>query len=247
MRSVFASIGGQDGGTSELAIMHVSMRPYGERTVTTEYVVERIREFGATLADVELSAAVQDPFGLGDAGGAPVAVKLKGEDPDELRELADVVAAVVAEVPGTRDVSSSMRAGRPEVQVIVDRDRAASYGLVGVSDRVVAAHGGGRRRGDAVSSRRNRARKSTSRCSWRKSGGGTWPPWSGCWWPTPTGVSVPLYEVASIVEGVAPVSIDREDQARVATVSAHIVGPRPEQRRRRTSRSAWKPSRCRPT
>ena len=223
VRSVFASVGGQDGGSSEVAIMHVSMRPYDQRSVTTEYIVERIREFGATLPGVELSAAVQDPFGLGDAGGAPVVVRIKGEDPDELRDLADMVAEVVASVPGTRDVSSSMRQGRPELQVIVDRDRAASYGLsvyqiasalrTAVDGAVATLYRPGGT-GTEINVTVQLAEE------WRRDAAAL----ERILVPTPMGVSVPLHEVASIVEGVAPVSIDREDQARVATVSAYIVG-----------------------
>ncbi len=134
-----------------------------------------------------------------------------------------MVAAVVAEVPGTRDVSSSMRAGRPEVQVIVDRDRAASYGLsvyhiasslrTAVDGAVATLYRPGGT-GTEVNVTVQLAEE------WRRDVAAM----ERVLVATPTGVSVPLYEVASVVEGVAPVSIDREDQARVATVSAHIVG-----------------------
>lgn len=223
VQAVFASIGGQGGGNSELAVMHVSMAPYGERQATTEYVVERIREFGATLPNVELNATIQDPFGLGGAGGAPVVVKLKGDDPDELRELADVVAAAVAEVPGTRDVTSSMRVGRPEVQVIVDRERAARYGLsvYQIASSLRTAVDGAvatRYRPDGTGTEINVTVQLAEQ--WRRDVAAM----ERVLVPTPMGGSVPLYEVARIVEGVAPVSIDREDQARVANVSAQISG-----------------------
>lgn len=223
VHAVFASVGGQDGGSSEVAVMHVSLLPLDQRRVTTEYVVERIREFGATLPDVDLQAAVQDPFGLSSATGAPVVVRIKGEDPDRLRDLADMVADVVAQVPGTRDVSSSMRAGRPELQVVVDRERASRYGLTvyQIASALRTAVDG------AVATR------------YRPDGSGAEidvtvqlaEQWRGdvsaverVLVPTSLGISVPLYEVARIVEGVAPVSIDREDQIRVASVSAYVSG-----------------------
>ena len=224
VRSVFASVGGQDGGSSEVAIMHVSMRPYDQRSV--EHRVHRgahprVRRDAARRGAVR--AAVQDPFGLGDAGGAPVVVKIKGEDPDELRDLADMVAEVVASVPGTRDVSSSMRAGASRAAGHRGSGPGRSLRLVGVSDRIGSAHRGGRRGGDAYRPGGTGTEINVTvqlAEEWRRDAAAL----ERILVPTPMGVSVPLHEVAPIVEGVAPVSIDREDQARVATVSAYIVG-----------------------
>ncbi|MDD3879855.1 MAG: efflux RND transporter permease subunit, partial [Syntrophomonas sp.] len=46
-----------------------------------------------------------------------------------LREVSEEVAEIVRKVPGTREVTSSLSDGSPEIQVKVDRKRAATYGL----------------------------------------------------------------------------------------------------------------------
>ena len=43
--------------------------------------------------------------------------------------LSDQITAIVRNVPGTREVTSSLADGKPEMQIKVDRQRAATFGL----------------------------------------------------------------------------------------------------------------------
>ncbi len=66
----------------------------------------------------------------------PVEIRVLGEDLALLARTADRIADRLRQVPGTRDVDVSVRIGRPELQVRVDRDRASTLGF---STAVVAA------------------------------------------------------------------------------------------------------------
>lgn len=59
----------------------------------------------------------------------PVEVRLRGDDLSLLTRNADLIAQRLRQVPGLRDVEVSVRIGRPELQVRVDRERAAQLGL----------------------------------------------------------------------------------------------------------------------
>ena len=61
--------------------------------------------------------------------GAPVQVQLRGNSLDELRSAAAQLRDRMAQMPGILDPDISTRAGRSEIQVKVDRLRAANYGI----------------------------------------------------------------------------------------------------------------------
>jgi cobalt-zinc-cadmium resistance protein CzcA len=61
------------------------------------------------------------------------AIKLYGEDLDILRTKAEEIRKVVAQVPGVVDLAVEQSFGQPQVQVILDREKAARYGIAGRS------------------------------------------------------------------------------------------------------------------
>lgn len=222
--TIFSSVGSRDGSSNETGVMHIGLVPKSQRRRGTEEIVELLRQFGTNFPEADFAASMQNPYtGGGAGGGAPVVLKIMGDDLDELRDIAEAVAARVEQIPGTRDVDVSTRRGRPELQVIVDRERAARYGLTVVQ----------------IASALRTAVDGTVATRYRPGGVANEidvvvqlaPEWRDdvralerLLIPTPLGVNVPLHEVARLVEGTAPVSINREDQARVVNVYSHLSG-----------------------
>jgi heavy metal efflux system protein len=62
-----------------------------------------------------------------------LSVKIFGNDPAVLQDLADRTAAILDAVPGAADVAAERLAGQPQVQISVDRPAIGRYGL-SVSD-----------------------------------------------------------------------------------------------------------------
>jgi HAE1 family hydrophobic/amphiphilic exporter-1 len=61
--------------------------------------------------------------------GAPVAVRIRGEDHERLVELAEQVLAEVRITRGTRNSNHNYELGKQELQIKVDEQRAALHGL----------------------------------------------------------------------------------------------------------------------
>lgn len=61
--------------------------------------------------------------------GAPVAVRIRGEDYERLVDLAEQVLAEVRRIPGTRNSHHNYELGKHELQIKVDEQRAALHGL----------------------------------------------------------------------------------------------------------------------
>jgi cobalt-zinc-cadmium resistance protein CzcA len=62
-----------------------------------------------------------------------LSVKIFGEDPAVLQDLADRTAAILDSVPGAADVAAERLSGQPQVQIAIDRSAIGRYGL-SVSD-----------------------------------------------------------------------------------------------------------------
>ncbi len=60
---------------------------------------------------------------------APVQVELLGFDLDQMQRLSTQVRAKLSQIPGVINADISLRAGKPEAQVEVDREKASLYGL----------------------------------------------------------------------------------------------------------------------
>ncbi len=61
--------------------------------------------------------------------GAPVAVRIRGDDQERLVELAEQVLGVVRTIPGTRNANHDYELGKQELRIRVDEERAALHGL----------------------------------------------------------------------------------------------------------------------
>ncbi|MEO0114109.1 MAG: efflux RND transporter permease subunit [candidate division WOR-3 bacterium] len=62
-------------------------------------------------------------------GGAPIQVDIIGHDLAIADSLAQLVMQTIETIPGVVDVKSNREKGEPEIQLVVDRKKAALYGL----------------------------------------------------------------------------------------------------------------------
>jgi HAE1 family hydrophobic/amphiphilic exporter-1 len=111
---------------------------------------EKIRDDLPTLPGCELR------FARGESEGQQsFAVRLYGPDSDDLQRFAIEAEQALAQVDGLRDLGTSVRRGRDEVQVEVDSERAQRVGLTpgSVSDVLGFTLGGTRLRGFRVAGR----------------------------------------------------------------------------------------------
>lgn len=150
-----------------------------------------------------------------------VGVKLFGDDLEVLRKKGDEIARVVAGVRGAADVKLEQTAGLPVIRVKVDRDRCARYGIsVGdVLDTVEAARAGrivgtvfeGQRRFSLAVRLDDESTRSLEAL-------GNVPVAS------PSGVSVPLAQLAEIKLDTGPAQVSREAVRRRIVVEANVRG-----------------------
>jgi len=82
------------------------------------------------IPGVELNIEAQDMMGGGGiAGGKPVVIRVLGNDLNTLDNIAQSIKGEINNIDGIRGVEDSISEGRPEMQVKVNRNLAANYGL----------------------------------------------------------------------------------------------------------------------
>jgi len=109
----------------------VRLKPRKQRSRSSEEVINEVREKvheAVPLADIEFVQLLQDMLGDLEGNPEPIEVKIFGNDPQRLAELADPVEEMLNKVQGVVDVVGVQK-GNPEVTWTIDPIAAERYGL----------------------------------------------------------------------------------------------------------------------
>ncbi|MBW3553820.1 MAG: efflux RND transporter permease subunit [Gemmatimonadetes bacterium] len=125
-----AAVAGMDAEETGLntATLEVRLR---EGAVTAE-VLDRLRPSLRQFPPGVLSISTSQATALGKLMGgsdADLAVRIRGEDLDQALVYAQQLQARLAQLPTLENVRLGTELGQPEVQVEIDRERAAAYGI----------------------------------------------------------------------------------------------------------------------
>ena len=217
---IYASVGSSGAtasmsGANEASFM-VQLVPKSERK-GAEQVAEEIRQSLKDISGAKTTVTASSGISMG-SGGA-VALNIRGDDLDTLRTLSKQVVDIVEKVPGTRNVSSSLEDGNPEVQIRIDRQRAMAFGLTPaqVSSEIKMAVDG-----TTVSKYRSDGSEIDVTITSNKKESSDMDTLKQLTILTAQG-SIPLNEIASFELSTGPVQIDREDQTRQGTISCDLL------------------------
>jgi CzcA family heavy metal efflux pump len=109
----------------------VRLKPRGQRSRSSEEIINELRDKigeALPLADIEFVQLLQDMLGDLEGNPEPIEVKIFGNDPLRLAELADPVEEMLNKVQGVVDVVGVQK-GNPEVTWTIDPIAAERYGL----------------------------------------------------------------------------------------------------------------------
>ena len=114
--------GGQ--GTSNKGTVAINFYEKVKRDQSTFTTLEEVRGTTAGIAGPDLRVAKQQ---MGPPVGSPVSIEISGEDYAQLAALSKSIREKIKNVPGLVDLKDDYNAGRPEVEVIVDREKAGLF------------------------------------------------------------------------------------------------------------------------
>ncbi len=147
------------------------------------------------------------------------AVKIYGDDLDELDKIANQVIKQIEHVPGIKDVGILRNVGQPEVNVILDRERMAAYGVQLSDAQAVLEMAFG---GKTATQKYEGEKKFDVRIRYQKEYRKDEDDLASLLVPTITGVKIPLREIASIKKLTGPAFIYRDNTKRFIGVKFSV-------------------------
>ncbi len=120
------------------------LKPRGQRPLTADQVVASLRGKLATVPGIR--AFVVNPPAINIGGRFASGLyqfTMQSSDLDALYAAAPALDARLRREPKLRDINSDLRISNPEVDVVIDRDRAASLGVTpeAIEDALYSAYG----------------------------------------------------------------------------------------------------------
>jgi HAE1 family hydrophobic/amphiphilic exporter-1 len=213
----FFSAGGADSGE---ALIRLLPQTRGRRT--TAQVAAELRRALAEVPGARFQVSSRSSIvGEDRAFGAPLVISVRGDGLVQLTAAGDQIAELMRTVPGVVNVRSTLEQAEPELQVNVDRARAAQVGLGG-------AQIGGLLRaaveGQVATTFRWQDRDVDIRVIYPKDSRSEAADIRSLLLQSPSGRLVRLDEVAEVSLRAGPTSISRRDGARIAQVQADLAG-----------------------
>ena len=217
---VLTTIGADAQRRVDRGYITVEMSPVTERKETQQQVMlmarERLKRFRDLTIGVQLPAAIQ-----GSGTNQDLQFFLQGPDLSRLDQYSREVRRKLADVPGITDLDSSYEPGKPEMRVVINRDKAADLQvsaasiatalrtLVGGDDQVTTY-----REGDDRYDVQLRVSK-----PFRTSAGAL----ERLFVPSATLGNTPVSSVASLREASGPTQIERYNRQRQILITANLV------------------------
>jgi multidrug efflux pump len=126
--TVTAFVGG--GGTANTGRMFIMLKPLGERKISADQVISRLRGKLAHVAGATLYLqSAQDLQIGGRMGNAQYQYTLQSESLDDLNQWAPKVLARLRKLPQLKDVNTDQQNRGLEAKLVIDRDTAARLGI----------------------------------------------------------------------------------------------------------------------
>ncbi len=220
--TIYANVGGGGMGRGGGAIsINVNLVDQEERERSTDDIVNDLKQKLSDISGCKITVSASSNA-MGDFGGSSnLSLKITGSETDELEKISDDICTMLEQMDGASNVESSLDDAVPEGNIILNRAKAAKYGITTAD----------------IASAVNTAVSGTTATTYKINGTEIdvnlkFPDdnvkylkdLNNLTITTSQGTNIPITEVAEIVMGESATSISREDQERYVTVSASFDG-----------------------
>ena len=211
--------GGADASVNTAAIF-VKLVDLNQRTLGQSDFMQQTRQFLKNYPkEIHSSVELVSSIG-GNQSNAEVQYFIQGPDLKQLQKYSDILVKKINQIPGATDGDSTLRSGKPEVRLVINRPRAADLGVsvldieqalnTLVAGQVASTFNAGDDQYDV----RVRAEE-----QFRTSAEGL----SRMTVPSSKRGSVGLDEVVEIRQGSGPSSVNRINRQRQVTLTANLL------------------------
>ncbi len=223
VKKVFTTVGvsadGFIGTTSNNVVQfNVALVPKNQRSISTTQVGLNIKE---KIKEIPGLKVYVSPIGIfGAADQAPITIAVTGTEMNSVQAGADTVKMLLERIKGTADVRLSSEAGKPELQVDIDRAKMAQFGLsvaeVGATLRIALA-------GDDDSKYRDGNNEYSIKIHLDEFDRSTNDDLGNITFMNNRGQQIQLKQFANIYQSAGPARLQRQDRINVLYVNSQAV------------------------
>ena len=193
--------------------MTVRLNKKWERERTIWQIAEVLRQELAQYPEIiEYQANISSG---GPGGGNTVDVEIYGYDFDITNQMAQQIIALTKELPGARDVYADRDDDRPEIKIIVDKEKASRHGLTSAT---ISSYLRNRVNGMTVGFLKEDGDEYDILVRLKEENRNSISDVMDFSIPTPMGQNIKLSEICSVDEYWAPPKIVRKSRQRIVTV-----------------------------
>jgi HAE1 family hydrophobic/amphiphilic exporter-1 len=215
-----ATVGNTQDRSVNSASVYVKLSDIDERQLTQQQLMQRTRDLLKSVpSEIHTGVELISTVG-GNQSNADIQYYIQGPDLQKLSKYSDALLEKMKTIPGLVDGDSTLRSGKPEVRLEIDRPRAADLGVsvldieialnTLIAGQVASTFNAGEDQYDV----RVRAQE-----QFRATAEGI----SKMTVPSTKLGSVPLDQLARIVPGSGPSSINRINRQRQVTLTANVL------------------------
>jgi HAE1 family hydrophobic/amphiphilic exporter-1 len=216
-KGVFSAIGSGARQEVNKGLLIISLKDRNERRRSQQEIMadlrKKVREVPGAKAYVEDFA----PIAVGGRRGVPLQFDIKGPEIENLEKISNQIMGELAKSPGIVDLSSDLELTKPEVRVLIDRNKASDVGVEirEISSAVLQLIGG-----QEVSKFKDseRAKRYDVRIRLIKDQRMNPEDITQISIRTPKGGLIKLAQVVKVDEGIGPNLINRRDRQRSSTI-----------------------------
>ncbi|HVA63321.1 MAG TPA: efflux RND transporter permease subunit [Terriglobales bacterium] len=118
------------GGAGNSGAVYDHLKPRTERRRSADQIIDAVRPELAKIPGVQVFLQNPPPIKIGAHGTKSLyQVALQGNDPEELYHYAPLLAQKLSQFPILKDVNTDMQMQNPQVNVVINRDKASSLGV----------------------------------------------------------------------------------------------------------------------
>ncbi len=223
LKSLYSTIGSGTRQEVNKGLLLVVLKDRKERNRSQQRIIDELRNRVQEIPGVRVY--VEDPFqGITMSGkrGTQLQFDIKGPEIEKLGKISTQILEELMKSPGMVDVSSDLELTRPEVRVLIDRNKASDIGveIQEISTTILQMIGG-----QSVSKFKDteRAKRYDVRIRLIRDQRMNPQDISQISIRTPRGGLIKLAQVIKVEEGVGPNLINRRDRQRSSTIYAYVT------------------------
>jgi hydrophobic/amphiphilic exporter-1 (mainly G- bacteria), HAE1 family len=146
VEAFMSSAGARGGGAVNQGNLFIRLKPRHERKLKADQIIESLRPKLSRIPGIRVYLQNPPPIRVGgQVSRSAYQYSLQGTGTDDLYRDAQILMEKMRALPGLQDVTSDLQIRNPEVDVVIDRDRASMLGVSAeeIESSLAAAFGSG--------------------------------------------------------------------------------------------------------